>query len=112
MKPISYFCDTPAIQQLEALFGSRFEQMELEDRLCIIVALTHGLSHHLQGLESLPLDDLCVVALGQDFADFQIPQLLRQLDGELNHPQQVCQLISALAQSCAEPLSAAVFLAN
>ncbi|WP_346293750.1 hypothetical protein [Sphaerothrix gracilis] len=99
MDPISDFLPTPAVQQLETLFGSRWRAMALKDRVAIIAAIAKSLSANLKGLALPPLPEVCK-AEGHVFSDSRIAPLLRQLDGEIESGNDYMQLIMGIAESC------------
>ncbi|MEO1446488.1 MAG: hypothetical protein AAFV46_09675 [Cyanobacteria bacterium J06635_11] len=98
MNTIPYYCDTPAIQHLCALYGPRWEAMPLSARTDILALLSIAANFLCVEGETQRLDELAD-AFGIEFPDEAIPDALSDLDGELNGIQDALMLIAGIAQT-------------
>lgn len=98
MNTITYYCNTPALQQLSSIYGPRWEGMDLVDRTDIMVTLSIA-ANYLSVNERT--DNLLTIARSFDieFTDHDIPPLLAQLDAELSSLQDLLYLIAGIAQT-------------
>ena len=96
---ITYYCQTPAIDELCELYGPRWERMALHTRTALIAALGEC-AHMLGATGHSERLDIVVANNGYEVEDCPtLYPLLEQLDGELSHVSQVLSLIEGVC-SC------------
>ncbi|MBE7381274.1 MAG: hypothetical protein F6J95_007670 [Leptolyngbya sp. SIO1E4] len=86
-----------SLAKLETLYGSCLEQMPQPDLLAILHALTECSYIVSDGSESEHLGIVASEIHGHDFEDLAVPQILNELDEELEGLPQALSLIEALA---------------
>lgn len=84
MRCLSAYCNTPAIQTLENLYGLKLEQMPKRDLLAFLIALSECTYVANDGTDSESLGVVATEINGHNFENPLMPSLLDALDEELD----------------------------
>ncbi|NEQ29841.1 MAG: hypothetical protein F6K04_02370 [Leptolyngbya sp. SIO4C5] len=98
MKCLSYYCDTPATQQLMERYGPHLERLAIEDCLAIAAGITIAV-HWMNVCPAAEPELLaaCTSEIDYSFNDAELAEIIQQLDSELDSGWLAMQLVSGLA---------------
>ncbi|HEY9879616.1 MAG TPA: hypothetical protein V6D29_14255 [Leptolyngbyaceae cyanobacterium] len=98
MKPLSYHCDTPAVQKLEARYGTGLRELPPITRMAVIAALASAAhaSSTVGVSECLDVLFIDTIADTPTWAEQELYTLLKQLDTELDEHQAIA-LVAGIA---------------
>lgn len=93
----AFFQHSPALTKLGRLYGSNLQHMPRRDLMAVLHALTECTYVVMGGKESIPLGTFACSFHDHDFENSTIPQILNQLDEEIESVTQALSLIEVLA---------------